>query len=58
MKPQTGEVWFIDFGYDEKPRHGLVLATAADARLALATVATITTQFGGTPYEVTLPRVP
>lgn len=58
MKPVPGEVWFIDFGYDEKPRHGLVLAATEDARLALATVVTITTKFGGTPYEVKLPRVP
>lgn len=56
--PQPGDVWFVDFGYDEKPRHALVLSVKKDARLALATVVTITTQFGGTPYEVTLPRVP
>ncbi|HMP84879.1 MAG TPA: type II toxin-antitoxin system PemK/MazF family toxin [Verrucomicrobiota bacterium] len=56
--PQPGDVWFVDFGYDEKPRHALVLSVKKDARLALATVVTITKQFGGTPYEVTLPRVP
>lgn len=56
--PQAGEVWFIDFGQDEKPRHALVLASKRNARLALATVVTITKQFGGTPFEVTLPRVP
>ena len=36
----------------------LVLAAQADARLALASVVLITKQFEGTPYEVTLPRVP
>ncbi len=56
--PQPGEVWFIDFGLDEKPRHALVMASKRNARLALATVVTITKQFGGTPFEVTLPRVP
>lgn len=58
MIPQPGEVWFIDFGYDEKPRNGLIVAASRDARLALASVVTITTQFGGTPFEVKLPRVP
>lgn len=40
-----------------KPRYCLVLAAQADARLALASVVLITTQFEGTPYEVALPRV-
>src|SRR6266550_1683374 len=56
--PQPGEVWFVDFGYDQKPRYAYVVATSTNARLALASVVTITTQFGGTPIEVTLPRVP
>lgn len=56
--PQTGEVWFIDLGMVGKPRYALVLAARTDARLALASVVLITTQFEGTPYEVTLPRVP
>jgi mRNA-degrading endonuclease toxin of MazEF toxin-antitoxin module len=42
----------------DKPRHALVLAARTDARLALASVVLITTQCEGTPYEVTLPRVP
>jgi mRNA-degrading endonuclease toxin of MazEF toxin-antitoxin module len=41
-----------------KPRHALVLAAQTDARLALASVVLITTKFEGTPYEITLPRVP
>jgi mRNA-degrading endonuclease toxin of MazEF toxin-antitoxin module len=41
-----------------KPRYALVLASQTDARLALASVILITTQFDGTPYEVALPRVP
>jgi len=41
-----------------KPRYALVLAAQTDARLALASVVLITKQFDGTPYEVTLPRVP
>ena len=56
--PQPGEVWFIDLGMVGKPRYALVLAAQTDARLALASVVLITTQFEGTPYEVTLPRVP
>ena len=56
--PQPGDVWFIDLGMVGKPRHALVLAAQTDARLALASVVLITKQFEGTPYEVTLPRVP
>ena len=56
--PQPGEVWFIDMGMVGKPRHALVMAAKTDARLALASVVLITTQFEDTPYEVTLPRVP
>ena len=56
--PQSGEVWFVDLGFVGKPRYALVLAARTDARLALASVVLITTQFEGTPYEVTLPRVP
>jgi mRNA-degrading endonuclease toxin of MazEF toxin-antitoxin module len=55
--PQAGEVWFVDLGMVGKPRYALVLAARTDARLALASVVLITTQFEGTPYEVTLPRV-
>jgi mRNA interferase MazF len=56
--PQAGEVWFVDLGMIGKPRYALVLAARTDARLALASVVLITTQFEGTPYEVRLPRVP
>ena len=56
--PQSGEAWFIDLGIVGKPRYALVLAAQTDARLALASVVLITTQFEDTPYEVTLPRVP
>ena len=55
--PQRGEVWFVDLGLVAKPRYALVLAAECDARLALASVVLITTQFDGTKYEVTLPRV-
>ena len=55
---RTGEVWFVDLGMVGKPRYALVLAAQSDARLALASVVLITKQFEGTPYEVTLPRVP
>lgn len=41
-----------------KPRYALVLAAQTDARLALASVVLITTQFEETPYEIALPRVP
>jgi mRNA-degrading endonuclease toxin of MazEF toxin-antitoxin module len=56
--PRPGEVWFVDLGLVGKPRYALVLAARTDARLALASVVLITTQFEDTPYEVTLPRVP
>ena len=56
--PQSDEVWFADFGMAGKPRWTLVLARRSDARLAVATVLLITTQFSGTQYEVALPRVP
>ena len=56
--PQPGEAWFVDLGFVGKPRYALVLAARTDARLALASVVLITTQFEGTPYEVSLPRVP
>ncbi len=56
--PQPGEVWFIDLGMVVKPRYALVLAAQIDARLALASVVLVTTQFESTPYEVMLPRVP
>jgi mRNA-degrading endonuclease toxin of MazEF toxin-antitoxin module len=55
--PQRGEIWFIDLGLVAKPRYALVLAAKCDARLALASVVLITTQFDGTAYEVPLPRV-
>lgn len=56
--PQAGDVWLIDLGMVGKTRHTLVLAAQTDARLALASVVLITTQFEDTPYEVRLPRVP
>lgn len=57
--PQPGEVWFVDFGYQSKPRFALVVsAPDPNVRLAVSSVVQITTQYGATPYEVTLPRVP
>lgn len=56
--PQAGEVWFVDFGYDQKPRYALVIASHPHARLAVSSVLQITTQHGGTDFEATLPRVP
>lgn len=57
--PQPGEVWRVDFGYDGKVRNALVVSVPdRNCRLALASVVQITTQFGGTAYEVILPRVP
>jgi len=57
--PQPGEVWTVDFGYDGMVRSALVVSvTDKNCRLALASVVQITTQYAGTPYEITLPRVP
>jgi mRNA-degrading endonuclease toxin of MazEF toxin-antitoxin module len=56
--PQVGEAWFVDFGYEEKPRYALVVASSRDGRLALASVVKVTTHYGSTPFEVILPRVP
>ena len=58
MIAKVGETWFVDFGMASKPRWAFVVAGAGDARLALASVVKITTEFAGTPYEVALPRVP
>jgi mRNA-degrading endonuclease toxin of MazEF toxin-antitoxin module len=41
-----------------KPRWALIVGLAPDARLALVSVVKITTEYAGTPYEITLPRVP
>ena len=57
--PQPGEVWFVDFGCEAKHRRCLVVSVPdPNARLAIASVVQITSQHGGTPYEVALPRVP
>src|SRR5437867_3440681 len=57
--PQPGEVWTVDFGYGGKVRSALVVsAPDPNCRLAVTSVLQVTTQYGGTPYEVTLPRVP
>ena len=58
MTPKIGETWFVDFGVAQKPRWAFVIGYHTDGRLALASVVSVTTQFGGTPYEVTLPCVP
>jgi len=58
MIPKAGETWFVDFGMASKPRWAYVIASARDGRLALASVVKITTEYAGTPYEITLPRVP
>ena len=58
MIPKTGETWFVDFGVSAKPRWAFIVGIAPDARLALASVVKITTEYAGTPYEVALPRVP
>ncbi|MDB6023016.1 MAG: hypothetical protein JWQ04_2873 [Pedosphaera sp.] len=57
--PQPGEVYAVDFGYDGKVRYAIVVSVPdRHSRLAISSVVQITTQHGGTPYEVTLPRVP
>lgn len=57
--PPPGQVWTVDFGYDGKLRSALVVFNPdPNRRIAVASVVQITTQFAGTPYEVTLPRVP
>src|SRR5262245_55976094 len=57
--PKPGEVWFVEFGHQSKPRFAFVVSRAdPNVRLAIASVVQITTQYGATPYEVTLPRVP
>lgn len=58
MIAKPGETWFVDFGITAKPRWAFVVGVAEDARLALASVVKITTEYAGTPYEVGLPRVP
>jgi mRNA interferase MazF len=58
MTPQIGEVYLVDFGMAAKTRWAMVVGCQQDGRLALASVVKITTEFAGTPYEVSLPRVP
>ncbi len=41
-----------------KARWAFVVSAPHDGRLALASVVKITTEYAGTPYEVSLPRVP
>ena len=49
----------MDFGYAGKVRYVLVVSKAdPNCRLAITTVVKVTEQYAGTPYEVTLPRVP
>ena len=37
--PRLGEVWFVDFGYNAKPRYCLVVSVSdAKVRLAVARV--------------------
>jgi mRNA-degrading endonuclease toxin of MazEF toxin-antitoxin module len=56
--PQPGEVWTIDFGYG-KVRSALVVSVVdSNCRLAVLSVVQVTTQYAGTPYETSLPRVP
>ena len=56
--PQPGEVWSADVGYDAKPRYYLVMAVPDGGRLDIFSAIQITKQFGETPFEVALPRVP
>jgi len=57
--PLPGEVWVVDFGYEGKVRSALVVSIPdRNCRLAIASVVQVATQYAGTPYEITLPRVP
>jgi mRNA interferase MazF len=57
--PLPGEVWTVDFGYDGKLRPALVVSIPGrNCRLAVSSIVQVTTQFGDTPFEVALPRVP
>jgi len=57
--PLPGEVWTVDLGFDGKVRYALVVSVQdRNCRLAISSVVQVTTQYGNTPYEVTLPRVP
>ena len=51
-------MWFADLGYNSKPRFYFVVGTPEGARLDIFSAIQITTQSGGTAFEVTLPRVP
>ncbi len=60
MKPNPlpGEVWTVDLGCDGEARRAVVVSNPErNCRLAIASVMQVTTQFAGTPYEITLPRV-
>lgn len=46
----------VDFGLATKPRYVIKLASAADARLAVATIIQVKARFGRTPCGVSLSR--
>ena len=50
MTPRTGETWFVDFGMTSKPRWAFVVGHAQGAKLAVASVVKITTEYARTPY--------
>ena len=59
MTPKVGEVYLVDLGFDGKVRPVVVVSREdSDAPRALSVVVPLTSQFRGSRYEVTMPRVP
>lgn len=58
INPKVGEVYHVDLGMAQKPRNILIVSTDSEAPLAVVTGLSFTTQFHGSAYEVTLPKLP
>lgn len=59
MTPKVGEVYIVDLGLEGKVRPVVVISREdADAPRALSVVGPLTSQYRGSRYEVTMPRVP
>jgi mRNA interferase MazF len=59
MTPKVGEVYMLDLGYEGKVRPVVVMSREdPQAPRALALFVPLTKLSRGTPYEVTMPRVP
>jgi mRNA interferase MazF len=58
-RPKIGDVFVVDLGYEGKARPVVVMSREdPEAPRAVALCVPLTSQHRGSPYEVTMPRVP